>query len=256
MTNLTGKTALVTGASRGIGRAIAQRLAEDGAVVAVHYARQDAAAKETVAAIEQAGGRAFPLRAEFGGEGDLDPLLAGRAVERGEAPLDILVNNAGIATVTAGSIDQITPENFDRIVAVNVRTPLFLIQRALPLLADGGRIVSISSASTRIANPDLAYSMTKGAVDVLGRLLAHALGPRGITVNTVAAGIIDTDITAWLHEMPAVASALSGLTAVGRIGQPADVADAVAFLVSDDARFVTGHVLDVTGGFFLGPPMA
>ncbi|MFC4535723.1 SDR family NAD(P)-dependent oxidoreductase [Sphaerisporangium dianthi] len=255
MSGLSGKTALVTGASRGIGRAIAQRLAADGALVAVHYARQDDAAKETVTEIEQAGGQAFPLRAELGVEGDLDSLFAGLAEGFGDRPLDILVNNAGIATVTAGSIDQITPESFDRIFAVNVRAPLFLIQRALPLMSDGGRIVSISSASTRIANPDLAYSMTKGAIDVLGRLLAHAVGSRSITVNTVAAGIIDTDLTAWLRHMPDVAAALSSMTALGRIGQPSEIADAVAFLVSDDARFVTGHVLDATGGFFLGPPV-
>jgi 3-oxoacyl-[acyl-carrier protein] reductase len=135
-----------------------------------------------------------------------------------------------------------------------VRAPFFIIQRALPLLADGGRIINISSADTRIALPEeLAYSMTKGAINVLGRTLADALGTRGITVNTVAPGITDSGKLARLRSSPALEAAAIAATALRRIGRPDDIADAVAFLASMDARWITGHVLDVTGGTFLGP---
>jgi 3-oxoacyl-[acyl-carrier protein] reductase len=143
---LTGRTALVTGGSRGIGRAIAERLAADGARVAVHYRSNDAAAKDTVAAIEQAGGQAFAIRAELGVDGDIDTLFAGL----GGQPLDILVNNAG-GSMGTGSIERTTPQEFDRMLALNLRAPFFIIQRVLPLLRDGGRIINITSADTRIA---------------------------------------------------------------------------------------------------------
>ncbi|KFZ77962.1 short-chain dehydrogenase [Amycolatopsis sp. MJM2582] len=247
---LTGKTALVTGASRGIGRAIATRLAADGALVAVHYGHDDAAARETMAAIERVGGVAFAVRAEFGVDGDVDTLFAG--VEQGLTgrPLDILVNNAA---AFAGTLDQVTPEEFDRLFAINVKTPYFAIKRALPLLRDGGRIVNVSSAATRIAMPETAYAMTKGAVDVLGRNLAQRLGPRRITVNTVAPGVTETDMNSWIQDAPHLVEQSTAITALGRVGQPEDIADAIAFLVSEDARWITGQWLDVTGGLYLGP---
>ncbi len=252
MTSLSGKTALVTGASRGIGRAIAERLARDGADVAVHYGSNEAAAAETVAAIKAAGGHAFSVRAELGVDGDVDTLFA--ALEQGLAgrPLDILVNNAAIATFDA-TVEKATREQFDREFAVNVRAPFFIIQRALPLLRDGGRIINISSGVTWFATPQIVYSMTKGALNVLGRSLANTLGERGITVNTVSPGVTDTDMNSWLHDSDDAPSGFTEITALNRIGQAADIADAVAMFASDDSRWITGENVDVNGGLYLGP---
>ncbi|MGH3150350.1 MAG: SDR family NAD(P)-dependent oxidoreductase [Streptosporangiaceae bacterium] len=253
MSKLAGKTALVTGASRGIGRAIAERLAADGALVAVHYGRDEAAADKTATAIEQAGGRAFTVGAELGVTGDIDMLFAGLEAGLAGSPLDILVNNAGGALGT-GSIEETTPEEFDRLIALNMRAPFFIIQRALPLFRDGGRIINICSADARIAiTRELAYSMAKGGINVLSRTLAHAVGERGITVNAMAPGITDTERNAWIHTSPEMEARTASASALNRIGQPSDIAGIVAFLASDDARWITGDLIDATGGTFLGP---
>jgi NAD(P)-dependent dehydrogenase (short-subunit alcohol dehydrogenase family) len=253
MTDLTGRTALVTGASRGIGRAIAERLAADGAFVAVHYGRNETAAKATVAAIEQAGGQAFAVRADLAETAELDDLFAGLRAGLGGRPLDILVNNAAVVDYT-GTVEGATPDAFDRLFAVNVRAPLFIVQRALPLMPDGGRIVNVSSGVTWFATPDVVYAMSKGALNVLTRSLAHTQGGRGITVNTVSPGITETDMNSWLAESPEAAGRVANMVALGRHGQPADIADAVAFFASDDGRWVTGQTLEVNGGLWLGPP--
>jgi NAD(P)-dependent dehydrogenase (short-subunit alcohol dehydrogenase family) len=253
MTDLTGRTALVTGASRGIGRAIAERLAADGALVAVHYGSNETAARETVDAIEKAGGQAFAVRADLSETAELDALFAGLQDALAGRPLDVLVNNAAVTSYTA-TIEGATPEDFDRLFAVNVRAPLFLIQRALPLIPDGGRIVNVSSGVTWFARPEVVYGMTKGALNVLTRSLAQTQGPRGITVNTVSPGITETEMNAWLTESPEDARRVAAMTALGRHGQPADIADAVAFFASDDGRWVTGQTLEVNGGLLLGPP--
>jgi 3-oxoacyl-[acyl-carrier protein] reductase len=251
MADLSGRTALVTGASRGIGRAIAIRLASDGARVAVHYGRNETAAKEVVATIERAGGEAFPVHAEFGVDGDVDTLFAGLREGLGGAALDILVNNAGVLDATP--IDQVTPEAFERSHQVNVRAPFFITQRALELLPDGGRIVFVSSAVTRIASVFFHYTMNKAALEALGLTLAQALGSRKITVNTVTPGVTATDMGSWVDSAPGLKENIESTIALGRLGQPADIADVVAFLVSDEARWVTGVRLDASGGTWLGP---
>ncbi|MEW2162125.1 SDR family oxidoreductase [Streptomyces sp. NPDC007084] len=255
MSRLTGKTALVTGSSRGIGRAVARRLAEEGALVAVHYATGEDAARETVEAIEGDGGRAFSVRAELGVPGDAHELFLG--VERGlkehtgEAALDIVVNNAGVTTPAGVPPEDVTPEEFDRLFAVNAKAPFFVVQRALPLLRDGGRIINISSGLTRVANPDqTAYAMTKGAVEQLSLHLARHLAPRGITVNSVAPGI--TDNGGPLFDIPEAVEQMARLSAFKRVGQAVDVADVVTFLATSEARWITGAFIDASGGTLLG----
>lgn len=239
------KTALVTGASRGIGRATAVRLARDGMRVAVHYARDEMAAKEVVRTIEQAGGSAFAVRAELGTPGGVQTLA--ERIDR----LDILVNNAGIGMPKP--IEDVTGADFDQVFAVNVKDLFFLTQRLLPLIPDGGRIVNVSSGAVRLAFPEgIAYAMTKGAVEVFTRALAKQLGPRGITVNNVAPGIIDTDANAgWLRGNPEAEAYAASRHAVARVGTPEEVAEVIAFAASDQAAFVTGSTLDATGGAVL-----
>ncbi|WBB81896.1 SDR family oxidoreductase [Micromonospora sp. WMMD882] len=249
---MPARTALVTGAGRGIGRAIAERLGDRGMTVAVHYASDDTAAKETVAAVVARGGRAFPVRAELGLPGDVDTLFAalteGLREHTGDTGLDVLVNNAGIGC--RGDVSQLTPEAFDRVIAVNVKAPVFIVQRALPLLRDGGRIVNVSSMATRVAHPEiLGYAISKGALDMLAPNLARQLGPRGITVNTVSPGLIDTEFHGdRLRGRPEARAEAAAQPAVGRLGEPADVADVVAFLVSAEARWITGERLETSGG--------
>jgi NAD(P)-dependent dehydrogenase (short-subunit alcohol dehydrogenase family) len=252
MPSLSQKVALVTGASRGIGRAIASRLAAEGALVAVHYGRNDAAANETVAAIEQSGGQAFAVRAELGVPGDVDTLFAALEKRLAGRPLDILVNNAAIISYQA-TVEQATLDDFEHVFAVNVRAPLFIIQRALRMMADGGRIVNVSSGVTWFAIPEVVYAMTKGALNVMTRSLALTQGRRGITVNTVSPGITATDMNGWLIDNADAQKKVAAMTALGRPGQPQDIADAVAFFTSPDGRWVSGQTLEVNGGLFLGP---
>jgi 3-oxoacyl-[acyl-carrier protein] reductase len=250
--SLKEKTALVTGGSRGIGRAIAQRLAADGALVAVHYGGNDAAANETLKAIKHEDGQAFLVKAELGVNGDVDVLFAKLEKELAGRRLDILVNNAAISPQI--TITKTTPEEFDRIFAINVRAPFFIIQRALALMPDGARIINISSGVTWFATPATVYSMTKGALNVLGRSLANSLGARSITVNTISPGITDTDMNPSIRDKDANAiDRVAALTALGRPGRVNDIADAVAFFASDDARWITGQTVEVNGGLFLGP---
>ncbi|KUJ65347.1 3-oxoacyl-ACP reductase [Streptomyces albus subsp. albus] len=249
---LEGKVALVTGGSRGIGRAIAERLGRDGAVVALSYAREAAAADEVVERIRKDGGRAFAIRAELGRHGDAAALWAAFDAEVGKyAPgtaVDVIVNNAGIGR--SAELAALTEEGFDEVFAVNVRAPFFVVREGLKRLRDGGRIINISSGAARLAMPEIiAYGATKGALDTFTLNLAKELGPRGITANSVAPGIIDTDVNAgWLRGNPEAEAQAAAVAALGRVGRPEDVADVVGFLASDDARWVTGRVIDATGG--------
>ncbi|RAG80622.1 short-chain dehydrogenase [Streptacidiphilus pinicola] len=249
MSTLQNKTALVTGGSRGIGRAIALRLAADGARVAVHYGSDEAAAKETVARVEAAGGQAFAVQASFGTEGAVDRLFERLGAD---FALDILVNNAGIAS-THG-VAEVTEAELSRVLAVNVTTPLLVVQRALPLLRDGGRIINIGSVASRMAVPiQIGYTASKAALESLAPTLALDLGPRGITVNTVAPGVVRTDMTAHFLAVPELAAGVESVACLRRIGEPDDVADIVAFLAGPDSRWITGQTLDASGGTWLGP---
>src|SRR4051794_8349013 len=244
---LEGRTALVTGASRGIGRGIAERLGRDGARVAVHYGRNETAAKETVAAIEAAGGSAFAIGVELGRPGDAEALW--EEFDRHAEGLDILVNNAGIGNTRP--IEEIEEAEYDRVFAVNVKAPFFIVKHGMARLRDGGRVINISSglARTAVMPDNMAYAMTKGALDVLSRDLSKVLGARRITVNSVAPGIIDTDNTyERLHGTEGGWDRAAAISALGGVGETADVADVVAFLASDASRWVTGSWVDATGG--------
>lgn len=251
MASLKGKTALVTGSSRGIGRATAERLARDGALVGVHYAGNAEAAAAVVSTILDSGGRAFAVRSELGEPDGVDTLWSEfdqACRQHGDDGLDILVNNAGVAI--PGGFDATTPADLDRMFAVNARAPFFLTQQGLHRLRDGGRVINISSAITRLALPDaIGYGLTKGALDVFSLILAKELGPRGITVNAVAPGFVDTDANAdWLRGNAEAQASTAAMSALGRVGRPEDIADVVAFLASDSGRWITGQVIDVSGG--------
>jgi 3-oxoacyl-[acyl-carrier protein] reductase len=248
MPGLKGKTALVTGASRGIGRYTAQRLARDGARVGVHYGRNEQAAKEVVAAIEADGGAAFALHADLAAPHAAQVLWA--AFDEYADGADILVNNAGV--VVYGHVDEVAEEDFDWLFSVNVKAPLFIVQHGLPRLRDGGRIINLSSAGAYIASPMATmYTATKGAISTLTRTLAWDLGDRDITVNAVAPGFTDTDMNGWFADPAAKAwAAAQGVR--GRVARPDDIGDIIAFLASDDARWVNGQVIDATGGGVLG----
>jgi len=252
MATLQGKTALVTGASRGIGRATASALANAGAHVLVHFGRSAQDAESLVAGIRSKGGRANAIRADLGTpEG---PTLLAKEVRSivGER-LDVLVSNAGISKV--GTIKDHTPEDFDNLFATNVRSPFFLVQQLLPVLGEGSNIIVISSLGARavvgkpgLDNPSiLAYAATKGALETLVKNWAAILGPQGIRVNAVAPGVIDTDMSNFTKTEVGREVTL-GMQALKRIGKPEDVADVVAFLASDKARWITGASIPVDGG--------
>jgi 3-oxoacyl-[acyl-carrier protein] reductase len=251
--DLAGKLALVTGGSRGIGRAIAIKLAAQGATVAVHYGHDERAANHTVTAIRAAGGRAVAVSAELGIDHDVDTLFANLASALASIGrpvcLDIVVNNAAI--VGSAGIDDLTAAEYERVMAVNVRAPLFVAQRALPLMADHGRLIAISSLVTRTAPREIAYVMSKGALDAMVRTLAPEVGRRGITVNAVAPGLTETELMSSVIDRPGVRQRASEATALGRVGRPEDIADLVSLLASPRASWVTGQVIDASGGLFL-----
>jgi 3-oxoacyl-[acyl-carrier protein] reductase len=252
MTTLLNKTALVTGASRGIGRATALALAEAGAHVLVHYGRSAQEAESVVAAIQTKGGRANAISADLATPNGA-ALLAGQVRSIVDDRLDVLVSNAGISK--AAPIADYTVEDFDNLFATNVRSPFFLVQQLLPVLGEGSNIIVISSAVARavvgkpgLENPSiLAYASTKGALETLVKNWAAILGPRGIRVNAVAPGVIDTDMSNFT-KTEAGREVTLGMQALKRIGKPEDIADVVAFVASDGARWITGASIPVDGG--------
>jgi 3-oxoacyl-[acyl-carrier protein] reductase len=252
MASLTNKTALITGASRGIGRATASALADAGAHVLVHYGRSAQDAESLVAGIRSKGGHADAIRADLGTpEGAT--LLAKEVGSIVGDRLDVLVSNAGIAK--AATMKDHTVEDFDNLFATNVRSPFFLVQQLIPILGEGSNIIVISSLGARavVGERDLdkpsilAYAATKGALETLVKNWAAILGPRGIRVNAVAPGVIDTDMSNFTKN-EAGRDVTLGMQALKRIGKPEDVADVVAFLASDAARWITGASIPVDGG--------
>jgi 3-oxoacyl-[acyl-carrier protein] reductase len=244
MSALSGRRALVTGGSRGIGAAIVRRLAADGAMVAFTYAASPGPAENLRAELSARGSNAVAIKAD---SADAQQVID--AVDQAVAAfggLDILVNNAGMST--SGVVESFPLQDFDRMLAVNVRGVFVAIQRAIPYLGTGGRIVTIGSIfAERVPRPSSAvYAMTKAALTGLTRGLARELGPRGITVNVIQPGPTATDTNPDSGEF---ADAMRQLTAVGHYGRPEDIASAVAYLASPEAGFITGITWNVDGGF-------
>ena len=245
MNKLSGKTALVTGASRGIGRASALALAKEGAQVLVHFSSSEQEADAVVTEIRKAGGKADKVGADLR-QADGPHTLAKRVRAIVGDRLDILVANAGVAK--SASIEDTKVEDFDNLFAVNVRAPFFLVQQLLPAMCKGSNVIFTSSLGARAAIGTLpAYSATKGAIETLVKHFAAALGPRGIRVNAVAPGVVETDMSNFTKTEAGREIAL-GMQALKRVAQPDDIAPVVAFLASDDAHWITGDIIHVDGG--------
>jgi 3-oxoacyl-[acyl-carrier protein] reductase len=245
LSGLAGKVAIVTGASRGIGRAIAERLAAEGAAVVVNHRASAAQAADVVAAIERDGGRAAVVQADLGVVADTQRLVAGTIETFGR--LDILVNNAGVGKRTP--MADMTQREFDWTMSVNARGAFFAIQAAVARMNDGGRIINISSCGTKVAQIVgllAVYQMSKGALEQLARCYMKELGARGITINSVLPGFVETELAADTPQE--YKDALVKRTALRRLGKAEEIADVVCFLASDGGRWVTGEAISVSGG--------
>ncbi|MDQ1292113.1 MAG: Glucose 1-dehydrogenase [Nitrospirota bacterium] len=243
MTPLDGKVAIVTGASSGIGQAIAERLATDGAIVVVNYLRSESKARAVVAGIQGIGGKAVAVQADMSVVSDARRLVAGTAAQFGR--VDILVNNAG-KFVPKSFIDT-TEADFDALMALHAKGPYFAMQEVAKVMRDQGRIVNISSAGTKLHYYGAtAYLGSRGALEQFTQGIAQELAPRGITVNTVAPGFTDTGILTEPHRQMGMQ-----LSPFKRLGRPEDIAEVVAFLVSEQARWVTGQTIQAGGGIVM-----
>ena len=242
MASCAGKVAIVTGASRGIGRAIAERLASDGASVVINYARSADEAQEVVKAIEEKGSKAVAVQANISQIADIRRLFQ-ETVDR-FGGLDILVNNAGVAIYKP--VAEVTQEDFDKTFALNAKGTFFCLQEAVRRMADGGRIINISTGGTAMGSPGSSfYTGSKAAVEQFSKALSKEIGDHGITVNIVSPGFTDTEMLADNPQFKEMGAKMSPL---GRLGQPQDIADVVAFLVSEQGRWITGQNIQAGGG--------
>jgi len=246
MAKLTGKVAVVTGASKGIGASIAEELAKDGASVIVNYASSAKAADEVVVKIKAAGGKAKAVHADVNKPAEARQLIAAAVSEFGT--LDILVNNAAVYDFLP--LDKITEAHFDRMFNLNVKGLLFTTQAAAAAIGErGGSIINIGSMASHATPPGSSvYAATKGAVDVITRALAVELGPRKVRVNAVLPGPVETEGTQAMAEWDQFKAMLVPQTPLGRVGQPRDIATVVSFLASEDAGWMTGQIVQAAGG--------
>ncbi|WP_405063858.1 SDR family oxidoreductase [Kribbella sp. NBC_01505] len=244
---LDGKAALVTGGSRGIGKAIVRRLAADGAVVTFTYLNSESKAADVVAEVKAAGGQAIAVQSD---QADVSavPELFERAAEP-TGTLDIFVCNAALATIVP--IADVTESVYDELFATNLRGPFFAIQRAAEVLPDHGRVIALSTLNTAMPMPNVAlYAASKAALEQFMKIAAREYGARGITFNSVSPGATETEM---FHDNnpPEIQQLLISFTALARVGQPADIADVVAFLAGPDSRWLTGQNLRVGGGLIV-----
>lgn len=244
--SLTGKVALITGGSRGIGAAIANRLARQGALVAITYASNGTSAEAVVNNIRNTGGKAIAIQANSAETHDIKHAVAETVKQLGA--LDILVNNAGVATMAP--IDEFAEADFDHLLAVNVKGIFIAVQEALRHMKSGGRIINIGSINAEIVPfPGMSvYSLSKGAIATFTRGLARDLGARGITVNNIQPGPVDTDMNPANGDF---ADTLRGIMALPRYGKAEEIAGLVSYLASDEAAYVTGASWNIDGGFGL-----
>ena len=252
---LKGKVALVTGSSRSIGKGIAQAFAKEGALVAINYASNQNAATVTVNEIEVDGGQAFAVKGNIGSLKDIEQLFAdmdSQLQERiGSNSLDILVNNAGV--IEFGTVENSSEEAFDKVFSVNVKGTYFVTQQTLKRMPNGGRIINTTSTAARITEPEYGlYSMSKGTIEVFTKTLAKESGSSNITVNAISPGWIETDLNReFWQQNPEVPTQAARMTALGRTGTVSDLSNIAVFLASPEAGFITGQILEASGGYYL-----